>query len=70
MEDSNDDVDINRACDTVIENIKYSAKEILDQYELKKLKPLFNKGYSKQSDKREKKKQIAMVTGSTANKRG
>jgi hypothetical protein len=38
------EVDINRAWETVRENIKISAKESLGYYELKKHKPWFNKG--------------------------
>jgi hypothetical protein len=35
-------VDINKACETIRENIKISAKESLGYYELKKQKPLFD----------------------------
>jgi hypothetical protein len=38
------EVDINRACETIRENIKISAKESLGYYELKKHKPWFDEG--------------------------
>jgi hypothetical protein len=37
------EVDINRACEGIRENIKVSAKESLGCYELKKCKPWFDK---------------------------
>jgi hypothetical protein len=40
----NDDVDINRAWETIKENIKISAKGSLGYYELKKHKPWFDEG--------------------------
>jgi hypothetical protein len=40
-------VDINRAWETIRDNIKISAKESLSYYELKKHMPWFNKGCSK-----------------------
>jgi hypothetical protein len=43
-------VDINRAWETIRENIKISAKESLGYSELKKHKPLFDEGCSKLSD--------------------
>jgi hypothetical protein len=42
-----DEVDINRAWETIIENIKISAKESLGYYEMKKHKPRFDEGCSK-----------------------
>jgi hypothetical protein len=45
-------VDINRAWETIRENIKISAKEILGYYKLKQLKPWFDKGWSKLLDQR------------------
>jgi hypothetical protein len=40
-------VDINRAWEIIRENIKISAKESLDYYEMKKHKPWFNNECSK-----------------------
>jgi hypothetical protein len=40
-------VNINRAWETIRENIKISAKESLGYYELKKHETWFNKGFSK-----------------------
>jgi hypothetical protein len=37
-------VDINRAWETITENIKIAAKEIRGSYELKKHKPRFDEG--------------------------
>jgi hypothetical protein len=45
-----DDVDINKAWETVRENIKISVSESLGYYELKKHKPQFNEGCSKLLD--------------------
>jgi hypothetical protein len=39
---SDTELHINRACETIRENIKISAKENLGYYELKKHKPWFN----------------------------
>jgi hypothetical protein len=50
-----DDVDINRAWETIRENIKISAKASLG-YELKKHKPWFDKGWSKLLDQRKQAK--------------
>jgi hypothetical protein len=44
LENLDDDVDIDRAWKTIRENIKISAKESLGYCELKKHKPLFDKG--------------------------
>jgi hypothetical protein len=52
MESSGAAVDINRAWETVRQNIKISAKEGLGYYELKKHKPLFDEGCSKLLDQR------------------
>jgi hypothetical protein len=41
--------DINRALETIRENIKTSAKESLGYYELKKHKPWFDEGCSKEA---------------------
>jgi hypothetical protein len=43
LENLDAEVDINRAWETIRENIKISAKECLGYYELKKHKPLFDK---------------------------
>jgi hypothetical protein len=47
FENSDDGVDINRALETIRENIKISAKEGLGYYKLKKDKPWFDAGCSK-----------------------
>jgi hypothetical protein len=47
MEDLDAEVKINTVCETIRGNIKISAKECLGYYELKKNKPLFDKGCSK-----------------------
>jgi hypothetical protein len=39
-----DDVDVNRAWETIRKNIKISANEILGYYELKQHEPWFNDG--------------------------
>jgi hypothetical protein len=52
LENSDDDVDINRAWETIRENINISAKESIGYYELKQYKPWFNKGYSNLLDQR------------------
>jgi hypothetical protein len=54
MENIDTEVDINRAWETITENIKMSAKASLGYYELKKRKPWFNEETS----------QTAVVTGS------
>jgi hypothetical protein len=41
------EVEINSAWETIRENIKISAKDSQDYFELKKHKPWFDKGYSK-----------------------
>jgi hypothetical protein len=41
-DDDNDDVDINRAGDSIRENIKVSATNSLGYYELKQHKPWFD----------------------------
>jgi hypothetical protein len=51
LENLDAEVVINRAWETIRENIKISAKERLG-YELKKHKPWFNKGCSKLLDQR------------------
>jgi predicted metallo-beta-lactamase superfamily hydrolase len=56
LENSDTEVDINRAWETIRENIKISAKVSLDYYELKKHKPWFNEEYSKLLDQRKQAK--------------
>jgi hypothetical protein len=52
LEDLDAEVDINSGCETIKENIKISAREILGYYELRKNKPWFNEGSSKLLDQR------------------
>jgi hypothetical protein len=47
LENLDAEVDINRAWETIRENIKISAKESLGYYELKKHKPWFDIGCTK-----------------------
>jgi hypothetical protein len=47
LENLDDDVDINRAWETIKDNIKISVKVSLGYYELKKHNPWFDKGCSK-----------------------
>jgi hypothetical protein len=56
------EVDINRAWETIRENIRISAKESLGCYELKKHKPWFDEGLFKIIRPNET-RQIAVVTG-------
>jgi 50S ribosomal subunit-associated GTPase HflX len=51
LEHLDTEVDINRAWETVSENIKISAKESVGYDELKKHKPWFDEGCSKLLDK-------------------
>jgi hypothetical protein len=50
LEDLDTEVEINSAWEAIRENIKFSAKESLGYFELKKLKPWFDKGCSKLLD--------------------
>jgi hypothetical protein len=50
------EVDINRAWETIRENIKISAKEGVGYYERKKHKPWFHKGCSELLDQRKQAK--------------
>jgi hypothetical protein len=52
VENLDNDADINRAWETIRENIKISAKGSLVHYELKKHKPWFDKGCLKLLDQR------------------
>jgi hypothetical protein len=56
LENLDDDVDINRAWETIRENINISAKASLGYHELKKHKPGFDKGCSKLLDQRKQAK--------------
>jgi hypothetical protein len=44
LENVNTEVDVNKAWETIRENIKISAKESPSYYELKKNKPWFDEG--------------------------
>jgi hypothetical protein len=57
FEDLDAETDINRAWETIRENIKISAKESLGYYEFKKHTAWFNKGCSKLFDQRKHAKQ-------------
>jgi hypothetical protein len=50
LENLDNHVDINRAWEIIIENIKSSAKKSLGYYELKKHKPWFEEGCPKLLD--------------------
>jgi Zn-dependent M16 (insulinase) family peptidase len=56
LENLYDDVDINRAWETIRKTIKSSAKETVGYYELKKHKLWFDKGCSKLSYQRKQTK--------------
>jgi hypothetical protein len=56
LENSDDDVNINRTWETVREEIKFSANASLRYYELKKHKPWFDEGCSKLLDQRKQAK--------------
>jgi hypothetical protein len=56
LENLVDHVDIDRAQETIRENVKISAKESLGYYELNKDKPWFDEGCSKLIDKRKQAK--------------
>jgi hypothetical protein len=47
LENLDTEVDVNKARETIRENIKISAKESLGYYEVKKNKPWFDEGCSK-----------------------
>jgi hypothetical protein len=47
LENLDTEVDVNRAWETIRENIKIPAKESLDYYELKKHNPWFDEGCTK-----------------------
>jgi uncharacterized protein YaaR (DUF327 family) len=53
LEDLEAEVEINSAWETIRQNIKIEAQEILDYYELKKHRPWFGEGYSTLLDERE-----------------
>jgi 50S ribosomal subunit-associated GTPase HflX len=52
LEELDTEVDINRAWETIRENIKISAKESLGYHELKNHKPRFDEGCPKLLDQR------------------
>jgi hypothetical protein len=52
LENLDTEVDVNKAWETIRENINISAKESLGYYELKKNKPWFDQGCSNCSDYR------------------
>jgi hypothetical protein len=56
LENLDDDVDINRAWETIRENIKISAKANLGYYKLKKHKPWFDEGCPELLDQRKQDK--------------
>jgi hypothetical protein len=56
LENSDDDVDVNRAWEIIRENIKISVKKSLGFYELKKHKPWFKEGCSKLQEQRKQAK--------------
>jgi hypothetical protein len=56
LESLGTEVDINRAWETILENINISAKESLSYYELKKRKPWFDEEWSELLDQRKQAK--------------
>jgi hypothetical protein len=56
LEDSDAQVEINSAWETIRENINISAKESLGYYESKKHTPLFDEGCSKVLNQRKQAK--------------
>jgi hypothetical protein len=56
LEDLDAEVKINMDWKTITENLKISAKESIDYYELRKHKPWFYEGCSKLSDQRKQAK--------------
>jgi hypothetical protein len=56
LEDLDAEVEINRAWETIRENIKISAKESLGYFDLKKHKPWFDEGCSTLLDQRKQTK--------------
>jgi hypothetical protein len=56
LENLDTEVDVNKAWETIRENIKISAKESLGYYELKENKPWFDEGCSKLLDQRKEDK--------------
>jgi hypothetical protein len=56
LEDLDTGVEINSSWETIRENIKFSAKESLGYFELKKHKPWFDEGCSKLLDQRKRHK--------------
>jgi hypothetical protein len=56
LENSDAEVDINRACETVRQNIKISAEKSLGCYEFEEHKPWFDEGCSEFLDQRKQAK--------------
>jgi hypothetical protein len=56
LENLDTQVDVNKASETIRENINIPPKESLDYYELKKHKPWFEEGCSKLLDQRKQAK--------------
>jgi hypothetical protein len=56
LEDLDTEVEINSAWETIIDNIKISAKESLGHFELKKHEPWIDEGWSKLLDQRKQAK--------------
>jgi hypothetical protein len=56
LENLDTEVDVNKAWETIRENIKISAKETIGYYEVKKNKPWFDEGCSKLLDQRKQAK--------------
>jgi hypothetical protein len=61
LENLDTEVDINRAWETIRENIIVSAKESLGYHELKKHKPWFDEGCSKLLDQRKQAKYVMNI---------
>jgi hypothetical protein len=56
LQDLDSGVDIKSTWETIRENVKISAKESLEYYELRKRKPWYDEGCSKLLDNRERAK--------------
>jgi hypothetical protein len=69
LENLDAEVDVNRARETIRENIKISAKEGLGYYEFKKHNSWFDEGCSKLLDQKQQVK-LQWFTGAKRNKWG
>jgi hypothetical protein len=67
LENVSDDEDINRAWESINENIKTSAKEMLGRHELKQHKPRFNGAYLGILDQRKQAKILWLQDPSQSN---